>query len=317
VGFKIPFSYKGKVIGYVALSGKGEHARTVGNFYYPDQPGLVVQYHGILPESVINAYRHAEGEIGMGQLRERIFTAAQERGRPTGAQLGRRKRPSASKHESGRNPVVDGTHYPDSTPAELIRVLERLRHTKVRVTIYSGEPSTGKVWGDKESGTIGRSTGTQKIPLLIASRRSWGGPGLLPGSILRVEHAAKPYNVLYLHPKAPKTRREMLGAVYEGWGRPDLVKLMDQYGNLPPGASRSHYDPSAAKHESGGNPRTEYVGHSRLGTRRPLGAPQSMMGTPSSKRKRILGVPLKGHPSLSAKDAMLAARVKSLVGKKK
>jgi hypothetical protein len=176
VGFKIPFSYKGVVVGYVALSGKGEHARTVGNFYDPGRPGSPVTYHGILPESVINAYQHARGEIGVEAYRERMFAAAQEPGRPTGAQLGRRKRasgPSAAKHESGGNPHFYVVHQ-----GKIGRVVESRRDAEdIARSDYEG---VTRVVGEDGLRVLGldpnrQSDWTSARSLASAARHERGG----------------------------------------------------------------------------------------------------------------------------------------------
>jgi hypothetical protein len=46
-------------------------------------------------------------------------------------------------------------------------------------------------------GTIGRSTGTIKIPLLINNSRSFGGPGLLDDCIIKITVDKK---TVYSHP---------------------------------------------------------------------------------------------------------------------
>jgi hypothetical protein len=86
--------------------------------------------------------------------------------------------------------VVNGTHYNKNTPPEVIEALERLRLSKDRCRVWYGEAKTGKVWDEEYDvcGTVGRSTGSCKIPLLIANARSMGGPGLLDHCIVRIDN---------------------------------------------------------------------------------------------------------------------------------
>jgi hypothetical protein len=88
-------------------------------------------------------------------------------------------------------PIIDGTTYSNDTPKEVIDILERARRLKWRLRIHLGDPKTGKPWGDIETGYIGRSCGSIKIPLVIYNTRTTGGPGLLDRCIICIEHANK------------------------------------------------------------------------------------------------------------------------------
>lgn len=72
---------------------------------------------------------------------------------------------------------------------KLFNILEQYRQNKCRVRIwYCSED--GKAWNEEYdvTGTIGRSTGENyKIPLLISSRKSFGGPALNVGVIGRID----------------------------------------------------------------------------------------------------------------------------------
>lgn len=101
------------------------------------------------------------------------------------------------KHLSG---IVNDTHYDDRTPEQVARVLESARMSKQRICVRYGDPQTGRDWGDpKMCGTIGRSTGSRKVPLLIKTSRSMGGEALLDRNIVRVTESAGG-RVLYTHP---------------------------------------------------------------------------------------------------------------------
>lgn len=94
---------------------------------------------------------------------------------------------------------LNGTYYHDETPDDLIQILETLRQNRTRVKIDYGDTKTGKSWGEVNDicGRIGRSTGTQKIPLLVYNRRSLGGGALLDHCILSIQETAKPHRILY------------------------------------------------------------------------------------------------------------------------
>lgn len=84
--------------------------------------------------------------------------------------------------------VVNGTSYHIDTPDDLVQVLEQVRHSGQRVLLMYGNVQTGEIAHElmAERGTIGRSTGDVKIPLLVKTRRSLGGGAISDSSILRV-----------------------------------------------------------------------------------------------------------------------------------
>lgn len=99
--------------------------------------------------------------------------------------------------------IVNGTTYSDSTPKEVVKLLELHRQVRLeRLRLSYGDAKTGKDWLEEADveGYIGRSTGTVKIPLLIANRRSTGGPEILDHCIVRIKTASGG-RVLWQHPK--------------------------------------------------------------------------------------------------------------------
>ena len=98
--------------------------------------------------------------------------------------------------------VADGTYYHIDTSDEMIGILERIRKNQTRVRFHWGDTKTGADWGDMHDveGTIGRSPGWAKIPLLIYSRRSFGGGGILTDSIVKIV-TSKGKRLIYQHPK--------------------------------------------------------------------------------------------------------------------
>jgi hypothetical protein len=93
---------------------------------------------------------------------------------------------------------VNGTSYHKNTPQQVIDILERARENRTRLLFDFGDTKTGKSWGEVYDirGTIGRSTGTIKIPLLIKTTRSFGGGGLLDHCIIKITNI-KTKQVLY------------------------------------------------------------------------------------------------------------------------
>jgi hypothetical protein len=97
------------------------------------------------------------------------------------------------------------THYHAETSNDVRETLEYLMHKDVRVRIWYGE--NGKSWDEENNvcGTIGRSTGTKPIPLLINNARSMGGPGLLDHCIVKIVRTLDG-RVLYQHPQFSQSK---------------------------------------------------------------------------------------------------------------
>jgi len=81
-----------------------------------------------------------------------------------------------------------GTFYHETTPDEVINALELIRDRGIRVKLCYGDVKMGRQWMEEYDiiGTIGRSCGTVKIPLIISNERSHGGPGILDHCILKI-----------------------------------------------------------------------------------------------------------------------------------
>jgi hypothetical protein len=95
---------------------------------------------------------------------------------------------------------INGTTYKTSTPARVIEILEHNRIARrSRLVLHYGDGKTGRAWGDTETGYIGRSTGSIKIPLIVYNSRSIGGGGILDHCIVKIE-TAQGKHLLYQHP---------------------------------------------------------------------------------------------------------------------
>jgi hypothetical protein len=107
--------------------------------------------------------------------------------------------------------LINGTSYDGRTDFEVIKALESARINKLRVRLFLGDVATGKAWNEENdvTGTIGRSTGLYKVPLLIASSRSMGGGAILDHCIMRIQTTAAPRRVLYSHPAFHTSRFEI------------------------------------------------------------------------------------------------------------
>ncbi len=98
----------------------------------------------------------------------------------------------------------DGTAYHKDTPDQVVEILERLRNNGTRVRLYLGDAKTGRDWEEDYAvfGTIGRSGGRIKIPILLNNQRSIGGGSILDNCIVKIEYANKQQGgVMYQHPK--------------------------------------------------------------------------------------------------------------------
>lgn len=84
--------------------------------------------------------------------------------------------------------VVNGTSYHENTPEVVIKILEGAIRRKERVRIFYGDIETGRDWIEINDtiGTIGRSCGRNKIPLLIKNSRSYGGSAILDNCIIKI-----------------------------------------------------------------------------------------------------------------------------------
>lgn len=92
---------------------------------------------------------------------------------------------------SGRTYLLSaktGICYHVDTPPAVIEQLDRAYQSGARVRLFYGDAATGEDWLSEYdvTGTLGRSTGQFKIPLIIANSRSHGGPGLIEHCIVRM-----------------------------------------------------------------------------------------------------------------------------------
>jgi hypothetical protein len=84
---------------------------------------------------------------------------------------------------------VNGTSYHSDTPDDLIKILEEYRLSKERVIFIYGDVKTGIPWpafGPPDRGSISRSMGKNKIPILVRTARSLGGVAILDHCILEI-----------------------------------------------------------------------------------------------------------------------------------
>jgi hypothetical protein len=93
-----------------------------------------------------------------------------------------------------------GTWFDPETDPEVKRQLELAIKGKYRLRLEYGDAETGQAWGDRPmNGTIGRSMGPMKVPLLISTSRSHGGEALLTNSIVKISETPGG-SLLWQHP---------------------------------------------------------------------------------------------------------------------
>jgi hypothetical protein len=107
-------------------------------------------------------------------------------------------------------------HFHEETP-ELIRsILLKCQANNTRIRLFYGDIKTGKSWHEENDvcGTVGNSTGPQKIALLIPNARSYGGGGILTHCIVAIK--AGDY-WLYKHPEFNAGHWSIAPADLEGY----------------------------------------------------------------------------------------------------
>ena len=92
-------------------------------------------------------------------------------------------------------------YFHADTPLEVVKALNTARQSRTRIRLSYGDTETGRDWLEEHDveGTVGNSLGPLKVPLLIHSRRSSGGPALLDHCIVKIKelHSGR---ALYQHP---------------------------------------------------------------------------------------------------------------------
>lgn len=94
-----------------------------------------------------------------------------------------------------------GTYFEPGTPLEVRRVLEQYIANGKRIRLFYGDATTGIDWLEEYDviGRVGRSMGPLRVPLLIPTSRSYGGPAILTSCIVRLIDVES-RRELYRHP---------------------------------------------------------------------------------------------------------------------
>lgn len=111
-----------------------------------------------------------------------------------------------------------GFFFNEKTAPQVQNAIKHAHAHGLRVRVFLGDPETGEAWPEEWDvmGTIGRSMGPQKIPLLINNRRSMGGGGLLDSCIVGLA-LTNGGGWLYKHPAFNPGTWETVPAVSPGY----------------------------------------------------------------------------------------------------
>lgn len=94
---------------------------------------------------------------------------------------------------------IKTTWFNPNTPAKVRKVLEDCRKDERLIRVFYGDTDTGRSWLEENDviGTVGRSTGIMKVPLLVPEGECGGG-SLLDHCIVKIVDADT-LDVLYEH----------------------------------------------------------------------------------------------------------------------
>jgi hypothetical protein len=93
------------------------------------------------------------------------------------------------------------TYFDPGTAVPVRKILERYRRSGDTLRVVLGDPETGRDWMDENDGvgTVGRSMGPMRVPLMVAKGER-GGPALLTRCIVRLIDW-ETQRELYVHPR--------------------------------------------------------------------------------------------------------------------
>lgn len=88
--------------------------------------------------------------------------------------------------------------YPEKMPEPVQKILADAHKYNMKLRIFYGDLKTGAAWPEEHDvmGTIGCSTGPQKVPLIIASSQTVGGSPVMYPVVAICSHT----HWLYKHP---------------------------------------------------------------------------------------------------------------------
>lgn len=77
----------------------------------------------------------------------------------------------------------------DNVDDKLVSILLQYRGSKERLRLFYGDIHTGRSWNEEYDvmGSIGRTGGNFKIPILLNNSRSYGGGAILISALVRID----------------------------------------------------------------------------------------------------------------------------------
>lgn len=95
--------------------------------------------------------------------------------------------------------TVGGLWFNKKTPERVMTIIAHAYHSGKRIRVFYGDTETGRDWMEEYDvmGTVGRSTGKHKVPLLINNSRSHGGTAIMCSHIVKITIDK---TVVYKHP---------------------------------------------------------------------------------------------------------------------
>ena len=120
---------------------------------------------------------------------------------------------------------IGGTFFHEQTPISVCNILNEYMHNREKeLKLYFGDAETGRDWKEEYDtvGSVGRSTGSIKMPLLIAKKNSSGGGVILDHCIVKIKDWDTG-KVLYQHPKYVAPKVEIVPSTTEGYAYETMV----------------------------------------------------------------------------------------------
>jgi len=125
------------------------------------------------------------------------------------------------KDNAGReyHQLDNGTCYDVNTAVGVVETLEKYRDRSTRIRVFYGDTVTGRDWMEENDtmGIVGRSSGQIKVPLLIKTKRSFGGGAILDSVIVKI---TVNHRVVYEHPEFWQS--ELFLSSLKNTGTPEL-----------------------------------------------------------------------------------------------
>jgi hypothetical protein len=124
----------------------------------------------------------------------------------------------------------NGMNFSENTPNDVCKILHNAYENKYRIRVFYGDAESGKSWNDEYDtcGYIGKSTGTEKIPLLLNNNASKGGCAILDDKILKIVDV-RTKSILYQH---PNYKRDFFFCLYKAGSSDEAIVCINEESNV-------------------------------------------------------------------------------------